>query len=185
MTIQYINTSNTFYQWTILTQKLVQEVNKKFVLFTENPLYSNTNISVKHDVVTDNIFVNGDITLDGLAEITLDVFSNAIVQGSIYTSNAIFYSLTTNNNLSLVNLTTNYLNNFNTVETANLNVASNIIFSNTLNLNSIDVTTGTANIYSLTGNSYINIINTINSSNAYVFAQDNISSFITFAIGLG
>ena len=182
MPIQNISTANTFYQWTVLTQKLVPEVSRRFVDFTDNPVYSNTNINFLHDANTQNIIINGNFTLSSLNKVTLNVASNVEVQGNVEAHEGIFSELHTTNTLSIINVTTIYLTTSN-IRSSNLNVTSNAVFSNTLNLNTFNV--ATSNIYSLRGIAYNNILNTVNSSNAYVFTQDNISSFIAYTIGLG
>jgi hypothetical protein len=186
MTIKSLGTSNTFTQWLTLTQELVPHVNEKFIDFTVDPLYSNTNIDIEDSElnIVGNLSVGGNVSLGSFNEGSL-IISGDVSVGTIPTTPpAEVYDLIVTGNLSIssYDITTNYLR-ANNVFTPDLIVNSNAIFANTLTLSTMNVEN--SNISSLIGPAYIKIDQKIKSSNAYVFTQDNIASFIAFSIGLG
>lgn len=143
MSIQNISTANTFYQWVVLTQKLVPEVNDKLVNFTVNPLYSNTNINVAYGlVVGGNVNVGGTFILDQSNIDDLSVSGNLSVGSRITAPTGVFTNLAISSNLSNVSLNTTVavktnsniygrINVANVLTSTNLTATGNLYFHNT------------------------------------------------------
>lgn len=183
MAITGLNASNTFSQWITVTQELTSRVNEKFVNFSSNTIYLNSNVDVDYDVnLSGNLIVTGNVVLDDINQNELNADDNVIVSDGLKASNAFFENLTTNGTLYIANVTPNVLT-ANVINSSSLTVNSNTVITGYINLNTFNVQT--ANVYSLSGNSINNIYQKVNTSNAFVFAQSNVSAFIAYSIGLG
>jgi hypothetical protein len=170
MSIQKISTANTFYQWVVLTQKLVPEVNDKLVNFTVNPLYSNTNINVAHGlVVGGNVNVGGTFILDQSNIDDLNVSGNLRVGNGITALTGVFTNLAISSNLSNVSVNTTVAVGTDSNVYGRINVANKLISKNL---------TATGNLYFHNTNVYatnVTVQNTIIINGQYRPTVTNLS----------
>lgn len=166
MSIQNISTANTFYQWVVLTQKLVPEVNDKLVNFTVNPLYSNTNINVAYGlVVGGNVNVGGTFILDQSNIDDLSVSGNLSVGSNITAPTGVFTNLAISSNLSNVSVNTTVAVGTNSNVYGRINVANKLSSSNL---------TATGNLYFHNTNVYAsNVIVTTTQVNGNLVVSGN------------
>lgn len=154
MTIQRLESSNTFLQWVATTQRVIPYVNS--ITDQEDPgitLYSNTNIAIDNDVhVNGNVVITGTFILDEIEYDDLSVAGNLSVAGTIESTSNLssFENLVVSGNIATINTTSSLAvggsvelygtANAVTLNTSNLTISGDFEFTNTnMTVANIDV----------------------------------------------
>jgi plastocyanin len=130
MAIGYVDTANTFQQWLIATQDLITTANN----LTDNvggTFYANTNLVVGNTfnvvgdtLISGNLTVSGNITLDALGFDDLDVNGSVVIANTLAVTGAATLSntlnVTANTTLSNANVTLALVANVATITSASI-----------------------------------------------------------------
>lgn len=187
MSSNVIFESNITVNNTIVSE-LLESNNIVCDTISANSMILNSNLSLPNDIVVDNnITLTGNISVDNIAVLNLlDVnnsltsLSNITVTGNCYMDNIFITNIGTIGSIySTGNITSNnFLGTTVSVATANIdtlvcdNLTSNVIISDDLFVNNINIATGTVTINNVINCQILTNVNTLNSA-------DIISTYIT------